>query len=69
MLRDFTSLAGRLHQARLHEWREEAKRNALRNEARAARRLRTAIGHGLIALGQRIAEPPTRHRQAMERAA
>ncbi len=69
MLKDFTSQAGRLQQARLHDWQEDARRDALLREARAIRRIRTAIGFGLIALGERIADPPARHRQTMERAA
>lgn len=69
MLRDFTSQAGRLHQARLHDWTEEARRDALLKEARAIRRLRRAIGDRLIALGVRTADRPARPHQIADRAA
>lgn len=56
MLRDFTSTAELLQKARLHQWAEEAERDALRREAREVRRLRTAIGNKLIAIGERITD-------------
>ncbi len=69
MLRDFTSQAGRLHQARLQDWIEEARRDALLQEARAIKRLRRAIGNGLIALGERIADRPARPQHMADKAA
>lgn len=69
MLRDFTSQASGLHQARLNDWTREARRDALLREARATRRLRKAIGNGLIALGERIADKPARPEQLVDRAA
>lgn len=58
MLEDFINPAKHIQQARLREWSERARADALRREARAIARLRRAVGHGLIALGERIAPPP-----------
>lgn len=69
MLRDFTTQAGHFHQARLTYWTEQARRDALLREARAIKRLRRAIGNGLNALGERIADRPDRPRQISDKAA
>ncbi len=69
MLRDFTSQASGFHRARLSDWTEEARQDALLREVRANRRLRKAIGNRLIALGERIADQPARAGQVVDRAA
>lgn len=58
MLRDYTTTALRLHQARLRDWTDEATRDAVLRQAREVRPVRRAIGNTLIALGERIADRP-----------
>lgn len=67
MLRDYTTTALRLHRARLRDWTEEARTDAVLLQAQEVRRLRRAIGNSLIALGERIADRP--QGQIVDRAA
>ena len=69
MLRDFISQAGELHQARLDEWTDQARRDAIRRQAKAIRRLRQAVGNTLISLGERIAERSVPSTEAVDEAA
>lgn len=69
MLKDFISQTGRIHEARLQEWSDQARLDALRREARSVRRLRRTVGHKLIALGARIADQETPDHEAMDPAA
>lgn len=57
MLKDFINQAQDLQRARADEWIAQARMDALRREAKAIRRFRNAVGHKLIALGERIADP------------
>jgi hypothetical protein len=69
MLNDFINQAEGLHQARLREWTDQARMDAMRREAKAIRRLRRAVGHTLISLGERIADRPVRSQEAVDEAA
>lgn len=69
MLKDFINQAEGLHQARLREWSDQARIDAIRREARAIRRLRRAVGNTLISLGERIADRPVPSHQTADKAA
>jgi len=69
MLKDFINQADGLHQARLREWTDEARMDAIRREARAIRRLRLAVGDTLISLGERIAARQVASQEPVEKAA
>ena len=69
MLKDFINQSEGLHQARLREWTDEARMDAIRREAKAIRRLRRAVGNTLISLGERIADRPVPSREAVDKAA
>ena len=56
MYRDFVHTTRHIHAHRLREMENRAQRDADRREARAARSIRTALGHGLIAIGERLVE-------------
>ncbi len=59
MYRDFVHTTRHIHAHRLHEMENRAQRDADRREARAARSLRSAMGHRLIAIGERLVEHPS----------
>ena len=69
MLKDFISQAGDLHQARLDEWTDQARMDAIRREARAIRRLRRAVGNTLISLGERITDRSVPPHDTVDKAA
>lgn len=55
MLRDYASSAGDYHRMYLREAENRARLQALRQEAKN-RRMRAALGHKLIAIGERLVE-------------
>ncbi len=69
MLKDFISQAQGLHQARLDEWTDQARLDAIRREAKAIRRLRRAVGNKLISLGERIADREALPHATLDKAA
>ena len=69
MLKDFINQSEGLHQARLREWTDQARTEAIRREARAIRRLRQAVGDTLISIGERIADRRAPSHEAVDKAA
>ena len=68
MLKDFVNPTHLLHENYLREGQHRAEVEALRQEAKA-HRLRNALGHRLIALGERLVENPSSERAILDRAA
>ena len=68
MLKDFVTPSQLIHENYLREGRHRAEAEALRREAKA-HRLRKALGHRLIALGERLVETPYSERAFLDRAA
>lgn len=69
MVRDFTNSARYLQDVRLQEWSAQASEDALRREAKALRKLRQAVGHRLIAIGERMVESRSPAEQPVDTAA
>lgn len=69
MLKDFINQAEGLHQARVREWTDQARMDAIRREAKAIRSLRRAVGNTLISLGERIADRRVPSHEAVDKAA
>lgn len=59
MYKDFVHTTKYIHDLRLRDMETRARQVADRREARATKRLRIALGQGLIAIGQRLVEHPS----------
>lgn len=68
MLKDFTYQASDYHKMYLRRAEEQAQRDALRSEAKA-RNLRVALGHRLIAIGERLADSTSTELGVLDQAA
>lgn len=68
MPRDFVNQAGEYHRAYLRDAANRAELEALRREART-RRMAAALGHRLIAIGERLVDTPSTKSERLDRAA
>jgi len=57
--KDFVHTTKYIHDLRLRDMETRARRAVDRREARATKSLRTALGQGLIAIGERLVERPS----------
>lgn len=69
MHRDFVYSTRYIHDIRLRDMETRARRDADRREVRATKRLRTALGQGLITIGERLVERPSSELGANDKAA
>jgi hypothetical protein len=69
MYRDIVYTTKYIHDLRLHDVGEGNQMASDRREARATNRLRSAVGHGLIILGRRLAEHPSTRTVALDKVA
>ena len=69
MYRDIVHGTKYIHSLRIHDLERSSRIAADRSEARATNRLRSALGHGLITLGRRLAEHPSPRTVALDNAA
>jgi hypothetical protein len=69
MYRDIIHTTKYIHDVRLHDLEKSNRMTIDQREARATNRLRSAVGHGLITLGRRLAEHPSSRPVALNKAA